>query len=121
MMDAVTDGRSLLPEDAEGWVLGPGTGSGPGAGPGAGFPSGRREFPSGCTTLIPGDLVDLRLFLPVSSSFCLSISADNEASESPPVETSEKSNQPLSLVKGYGVVHIHGFRMLWQVKTVFRF
>lgn len=30
-MDAVTGGRSLLPEDAEGWVLGRGTGRGPGA------------------------------------------------------------------------------------------
>lgn len=28
-MDAVTGGRSILPEDAEGWDLGPGTGTGP--------------------------------------------------------------------------------------------
>lgn len=27
-------GRSILPEDAEGWVLGPGTGAGAGAGVG---------------------------------------------------------------------------------------
>lgn len=31
MVDATTDGRSELPEDAEGWDFGPGTGTGPGA------------------------------------------------------------------------------------------
>lgn len=30
-VDAVTDGRSILPEDAEGWLRGPGAGAGPGA------------------------------------------------------------------------------------------
>jgi hypothetical protein len=31
MMNISNGGRSILPEDAEGWVLGPGTGTGPAA------------------------------------------------------------------------------------------
>lgn len=60
-MDAVTDGRSILPEDAEGWILGPGTGAGAGAGPrvgltafpwllSSGFSSCQEGFSSGCST-----------------------------------------------------------------------
>lgn len=34
-MNVPNGGRSILPEDAEGWVLGPGPGTGTGPGPGA--------------------------------------------------------------------------------------
>lgn len=30
MINVPNSGRSIVPEDAEGWVLGPGTGTGPG-------------------------------------------------------------------------------------------